>query len=81
MCTCLCRDLTQVDPRWKPYVGGVSWEDIEKKLNENSKASSKKGKKKRAGKSKAKDRRTKYDAEAGGLDPNAESVIAAYTGQ
>jgi hypothetical protein len=28
---------TQVDPRWRPYIGEISWEDIQKQLSLNSK--------------------------------------------
>jgi hypothetical protein len=28
---------TQVDPRWRPYIGEISWEDIQKQLSVNSK--------------------------------------------
>jgi hypothetical protein len=29
--------LLQVDPRWKPYIGDLSWEMIDKKLKEGAK--------------------------------------------
>ena len=27
----------QVDPRWRPYIGEISWDDIQKQLSVNSK--------------------------------------------
>ena len=72
----------QVSDDWKPYVGNISWEDIEARIN--TKTGKKSGKRK-AGKHKGKARSPPSPpaAAAGdrqGVDAEAESVIAAYTG-
>jgi len=69
----------QVDPRWRPYIGEISWEDIQKQLNAGSKKHGKRkmGKGKAKAKSKAAGAAGKLDGEA---EAEAENVIAAYTG-
>ena len=70
---------TQVDPRWRPYVGDDSWEDIQKKMNPK-----KHGKRKKAGKGKAEPKAAggppPPSAPASSTSAEAENVIAAYTG-
>jgi len=74
----------QVDPRWKPYVGELCWEDIEKTLRNNSK---KLGKRisQRNGKNsvslKVKMAQAAVPVDRAGLgEADPQSVIAAYTG-
>jgi len=74
----------QVDPRWKPYVGELCWEDIEKTLRNNSK---KLGKRisQRNGKNlvslKVKMAQAAVPVDRAGLgEADLQSVIAAYTG-
>jgi len=69
----------KVDPRWRPYVGDDSWEDIQKKMNPK-----KHGKRKKAGKGKAEPKAAggppPPSAPAPSTSAEAENVIAAYTG-
>lgn len=66
----------KIDPRWRPYVGELSWEDIEKKLDGNAKKIGKRKSSKRNGKNSVS---SKGKSDAGASD-EADSVIAAYTG-
>ena len=70
-------ELAQVDPRWRPYIGDLSWEDIQKQINPK-----KHGKRKKAGKGKATSKAASKAAGAAGESASAEAekVIAAYTG-
>ena len=72
-----CRPVQQVSPDWKPYVGNVSWEDIEAKIN--GKMGKKSGKRK-SGKRKGKAPSPPSSEEDPGRGQDAGSVIAAYTG-
>lgn len=78
----------KVDPRWKPYIGDLSWHDIEQKLKN---ASSKKRGRGKGGKGKGKPQKNDAHPAAGGQELEmtseahmseeaAEYVIAAYTG-
>jgi len=81
----------KVDKSWKPFVGEVSWEDIEKKVNgKNKKVGKKKGKAGKKAKAKAAGAAVAPahtanavapapETNAELLGPEANDIIAAYT--
>jgi len=81
----------KVDKSWKPFVGEVSWEDIEKKVNgKNKKVGKKKDKAGKKAKAKAAGAAVAPahtanavapapETNAELLGPEANDIIAAYT--
>lgn len=71
----------KVSPDWKPYVGNISWEEIEARIN--AKMGKKSGKRKtKSGKGGNKGKKPPSPPPAADCreEGEAESVIAAYTG-